>query len=56
MKNYFLQTKTGETVSVTKQNDYSGAVSFFAKRKRISVKELLEIYKVNENENRGINR
>lgn len=46
MGNYYLKTKTGEIITTTKQRGYSQAVSFFAKRKKISEEELLKIYKV----------
>lgn len=48
MRNYYLKTKTGEVVTTTKQSGHLEAISFFAKRKMISEKELLKIYKVIE--------
>lgn len=48
MRKYYLKTKQDEVVTATKQNGYVEAVSYFSKRKGISEKDLLKIYKIVE--------
>jgi hypothetical protein len=45
---YYLKTKQGEVINVTKQKNFDEAVFYFTKRKGISEKDLLKIYKIVE--------
>ena len=52
MKKYILKSKDGDVINITMQNDKKDAIEFFSKIKLITEKQLLDIYKVEQYENR----
>lgn len=53
MTKYFLKTKTGEIINYTTQETEFLALKYFSDIKKLSIKQLLEIYKIEKNENRN---
>jgi hypothetical protein len=53
MKTFVLKTKDGEVINLTNSIDFSEAITYFSKIKKLSKEELLKIYKVEEDGNRG---
>jgi hypothetical protein len=56
MKNYYLKNRTGEIINQIKADNLEEAIELFSEIKNLDKKELLKIYNVEKNENRGINR
>ena len=50
MRKYLLKTKEGEVINVTLQLYEEDAIEYFSIMKQIPKKELLEIYKVEKDE------
>ena len=48
MKTYLLKTKKGEVINKTTQNNIEDSIEYFSKVKKLPVKELLGLYKVEE--------
>jgi hypothetical protein len=55
MGKYLLKTDSGEVINVTIQLCEEDAIEYFSTMKQIPKKELLEIYKVEKDENRDNN-
>ena len=51
MNKYLLKTKEGEVINVTIQLCEEDSIEYFSIMKQIPKKELLEIYKVEKDEN-----
>ena len=51
MNNYLLKTKENEVINVTLQLCEEDSIEYFSIMKQIPKKELLEIYKVEKDEN-----
>jgi len=51
MDKYLLKTKEGEVINVTLQLSKEDSIEYFSIMKQIPKKELLEIYKVEKDEN-----
>ena len=52
---YLLKTKKGEVINKSTQKNLEVALEFFSSLKKITIKELLEIYKVEKYESRDNN-
>lgn len=48
MKTYLLKTKKGEVINKTNQNNIEDSIEYFSKVKKLPVKDLLNLYKVEE--------
>ena len=46
MKTYLLKTKKGEVINRTTQNNIEDSIEYFSKVKKLPVKELFKIYKI----------
>lgn len=46
MGRYFLKTKKGVVINTVNVDSFDDAITYFAKHKKISEKDLLKIYKV----------
>lgn len=53
MAKYFLKTKSGEIINYTTQENEFLAIKYFSDIKKLTNKQLLEIYKIEKNENRN---
>jgi hypothetical protein len=56
MKTFLLKNRTNETIAIVRVDSKEEAIEYFSKLKNLSSKELLKIYKVVEDENRGVSR
>ncbi len=53
MVKFFLKTKSGEIINYTIQENEFLAIKYFSVIKKLTNKQLLEIYKIEKNENRN---
>jgi len=56
MKTFLLKNRSNETITIVKVDSKEEAIEYFSKLKNLSFEELLKIYKVVKDENRGISR
>jgi len=56
METFYLKNNNGEVINKIRLESLGEAIEYFSKIKILDKKELLEIYKVEKDENRSINR
>ena len=56
MKTFYLKNRNDEIINKIRVGSLEEAIEYFSKIKDLDKKELLEIYKVEKNESRNINR
>jgi hypothetical protein len=56
MKTFKLINKNGEAINKFKSDSLEESIEYFSEVKKLTKKELLKIYNVVEDEDRGINR